>query len=160
MLGDFFLLKQDIKGRTMSKDLNAKIEALGDQEYMSDAQLEIFEEHLKAEQERLIERQLEIKQNSMKKPESISGDEADRAFAIQSSTEFLSESLKNKVMLNSISKALTAIKKGDYGYCIDCGEEIGIKRLINQPAACRDIECETIAESKSKIHPGANLNLR
>lgn len=144
----------------MSKDLNAQIEALGEQEYMSDAQLEIFKTHLEIEQARLIERQLEIKQNSMKNPESISGDEADRAFAIQSSTEYLSESLKNKVMLNSISKALNAIKAGDYGYCIDCGEEVGIKRLINQPAACRDVECETIAESKSKVHPGANLNLR
>lgn len=154
------MLKQDTKGRPMSKDLNAQIEALGEQEYMSDAQLEIFKTHLEIEQARLIERQLEIKQNSMKNPESISGDEADRAFAIQSSTEYLSESLKNKVMLNSISKALNAIKAGDYGYCIDCGEEVGIKRLINQPAACRDVECETIAESKSKVHPGANLNLR
>lgn len=144
----------------MSKDLITKLSALGEQEYMSDAQLEIFEAHLRGEHERLIERQLEIKQSSMKSPESISGDEADRAAAIQSSTDLLSESLSNKIMLNSISKALAAIKTGDYGYCIDCGEEVGLKRLMHQPAACRDVECETIAELKSKANPGANLIIR
>lgn len=143
----------------MSKDLMNKIEALGEQEYMSDAQLAVFEEHLRGEHERLITRQQEIANNAMKTPESISGDEADKAEAIRSATEARGESEKNKAMLKAVSTALQAIKTGDYGYCIKCGEEIGLKRLMSQPAACRDVECETLEERKNAQNPGANLRI-
>ncbi|MBF89673.1 MAG: hypothetical protein CMG75_08485 [Candidatus Marinimicrobia bacterium] len=143
----------------MSKDLMNKIDALGAQEYMSDAQLAVFEEHLRGEHERLIIRQQEITNTSMKNPESISGDEADKANAIQSSADARAESEKNKAMLRSVSVALQAIKTRDYGYCIKCGEEIGLKRMISQPAACRDIECETFEERKNKQNPAANLKI-
>jgi DnaK suppressor protein len=36
--------------------------------------------------------------------------------------------------LNKITDALTRLEHGDYGYCFDCGEEIGEKRLRALPS--------------------------
>mgnify|MGYP003423589552 FL=1 len=39
--------------------------------------------------------------------------------------------------------ALARITDGTYGACIDCGEEIGVKRLDAYPTAKRCIRCQT-----------------
>lgn len=49
--------------------------------------------------------------------------------------------------LQQISKALQRIDDDDYGFCMDCGEEIAIRRLELNPAADRCISC---AERREK----------
>lgn len=40
-----------------------------------------------------------------------------------------------------IERALTRIAEGEYGYCLDCDEEIPIKRLQVDPAAALCVHC-------------------
>lgn len=40
-----------------------------------------------------------------------------------------------------IKSALQRLEDGDYGYCIECGEEIAEKRLEIDPAATHCIKC-------------------
>jgi len=43
--------------------------------------------------------------------------------------------------LNRIEAALKRIDEGEYGYCIECGEKISVKRLDIDPAATHCINC-------------------
>ena len=45
------------------------------------------------------------------------------------------------VEISRIDAALKRLEDGEYGYCIDCGEEIAEKRLEIDPAATHCINC-------------------
>ncbi len=40
-----------------------------------------------------------------------------------------------------IAAALARMEEGEYGYCSECGEFIGLKRLEFDPAAARCVDC-------------------
>ena len=43
--------------------------------------------------------------------------------------------------LQLIDAALRRLEQGDYGYCVQCGEEISLKRLDIDPTTTRCIDC-------------------
>lgn len=45
------------------------------------------------------------------------------------------------VELRRIEQAFEAIAQGEYGFCIECGEEIALKRLEIDPAAMACVKC-------------------
>ncbi len=47
---------------------------------------------------------------------------------------------------SDLNAALDRIQTGDYGVCIDCGNEINFKRLSAYPTAKRCIECQSMLE--------------
>ena len=47
-------------------------------------------------------------------------------------------------------KILKAPKSGDYGYCLESGEPIGLRRLLSRPTAEYCAEVKTINEEKEK----------
>ena len=49
-------------------------------------------------------------------------------------------------LLSKIDLALEKIERGDYGECINCGEDIGVKRLRARPVAELCIDCKAEAE--------------
>ena len=59
--------------------------------------------------------------------------------------------------LAAVSAALARLAQGVYGVCIDCGGEIGYRRLEAQPAAARCIECETRHERQYAHERGPTL---
>ena len=54
----------------------------------------------------------------------------------------------SKMEKNRILKALDRIKSGDYGYCVNCEEEISEKRLAFDPSVMFCIGCAKAAENK------------
>jgi len=73
-------------------------------------------------------------------------DSADEALLL--SMEKLQNSLQQTEMdeLRLIENALTRIDKGEYGVCVDCGEQISERRLENFPYAARCIVCQEAFE--------------
>ena len=65
---------------------------------------------------------------------------------IQEELEFALVQMKSET-LNKIDDALVRLEQGDYGYCFDCGEEIGEKRLRALPFAVRCKDCEASREA-------------
>src|SRR5476649_2386358 len=65
---------------------------------------------------------------------------------IQEDLEFALVQMKSET-LNKITDALTRLEQGDYGYCFDCAEEIGEKRLRALPFAVRCKDCEAAREA-------------
>ena len=61
---------------------------------------------------------------------------------------------KISIMLEEIGYEYKTTKidldKGDYGYCEDCGVEIGIKRLEALPTANLCIDCKSLNEIREK----------
>ncbi len=48
--------------------------------------------------------------------------------------------------LSKIDAALEKIESGEYGECVSCGEDIGVKRLKARPVAELCIECKSEQE--------------
>src|SRR5882724_7562238 len=80
--------------------------------------------------------------------DAVESSEAD----IQEELEFALIQMKSET-LNKVNDALVRLEQGDYGYCYECGEEIGEKRLRALPFAVRCKDCEEqreIAEQKER----------
>ena len=61
---------------------------------------------------------------------------------------------RERKLIKKIDKTLELIEKDDYGYCDNCGVEIGIRRLEARPTATLCIDCKTLSEIKEKQETG------
>ena len=61
---------------------------------------------------------------------------------------------RERKLIRKIEEALIRLKNHDYGYCEECGVEIGIRRLEARPTAVLCIDCKTLAEIKEKQERG------
>ncbi len=57
---------------------------------------------------------------------------------------------RERKLIKKIEQAIDDIDHNDYGYCKDCGAEIGIRRLEARPTADKCIDCKTFEEIKEK----------
>jgi DnaK suppressor protein len=53
-----------------------------------------------------------------------------------------------RAALMAIVAAERRLQSGEYGLCEDCGEAIGLPRLLAQPAATRCVKCQEEAEKR------------
>lgn len=53
-----------------------------------------------------------------------------------------------EMRISKIDNALHRISKDDYGYCLDCEEEIGYARLEANPEAPFCLDCQSLKEKK------------
>ena len=54
--------------------------------------------------------------------------------------------------LRLLDAALARVAGGDYGCCVDCGEDIARERLLANPAAARCTECQERSERAAWWH--------
>ncbi len=54
---------------------------------------------------------------------------------------------RRKNELSRIEAALTRVDAGDYGYCVNCDEEISAKRLAVDPSTPLCIDCASLKSS-------------
>ncbi len=57
---------------------------------------------------------------------------------------------RERKLIRKIDEALKRIEDGSYGYCLETGEEIGIKRLEARPVATLSIEAQQRRERREK----------
>lgn len=57
---------------------------------------------------------------------------------------------RERKLIKKIDETIARIDKDDYGYCQNCGVEIGLKRLEARPTATLCIDCKTLDELKEK----------
>jgi RNA polymerase-binding transcription factor DksA len=60
--------------------------------------------------------------------------------------------------LREIEAALARMSEGLYGFCTDCGGEIGVARLRAHPTARRDVRCQSLFE-QLYVGPGGPPSL-
>tara|TARA_A200000113_G_scaffold133233_1_gene119858 strand:- start:749 stop:1153 length:405 start_codon:yes stop_codon:yes gene_type:complete len=116
--------------------------------YMNKDQLVFFQSLLNDLKQETLTHIREAK-DRLSNPPSCS-DEVDRAQHEIDSMLFLRIVERESKLLPKIDKAIIRIKAGDYGFCLETGEPIGLERLISRPTAEYCAEVKTINEEKEK----------
>ena len=57
---------------------------------------------------------------------------------------------RERKLIKKINEMLAKIDAGEYGYCENCGVEIGLNRLEARPTATLCIDCKTLDEIREK----------
>ena len=57
---------------------------------------------------------------------------------------------RERKLIKKINDTLRIIENDEYGYCNQCGEEIGLNRLQARPTASLCIDCKTLDEIREK----------
>lgn len=77
-------------------------------------------------------------------------DPADRATQEEEFSLELRTRDRERKLIRKIDSTIEMIAQDDYGFCVTCGLEIGIKRLEARPTADKCVDCKTLDEMKEK----------
>jgi len=119
------------------------------EEYMNSKQLEYFKQKLTAWKNELVEESRETISNLQAEVRDV-GDEAERATRETENSLELRTRDRYRKLINKINKTLTRLDEGDYGYCEETGEEIGLKRLEARPIATLCLDAQERWEIRQK----------
>ncbi len=126
-----------------SKSTNETLEA----DYMNAEQLEMFKNCLIELHNTTRERIRETKQQLLSPPDLT--DLSDRATWEEQCAILMRIVDREQKLLPKIHQSLERIRSGEYGYCLETGEPIGIQRLLARPTAeyCTDVkQCQELKE--------------
>jgi DnaK suppressor protein len=128
----------------------AELLAMPEAEYMSDKQLDFFRANLEAQKEDLLSNAGETTEH-LREDTSIVPDPADRATIEEEHALELRTRDRERKLLKKISQALVRIDSGEYGFCDETGEPIGLGRLLARPTATLSLEAQQRRELKQKM---------
>jgi DnaK suppressor protein len=117
--------------------------------YMNPKQLDHFREilnNIKAGLSEDIDRTV----HTMQDEATVFADPNDRATQESDVSLELRNRDRERKLIKKIEDTLTKIDAGDYGYCDNCGIEIGLSRLEARPTATLCIDCKTLDEIREK----------
>ncbi len=134
-------------GRDLTED---ELLAMPDSEYMNDKQLEFFRARLMQQRNDLLENAGETTEH-LREDTSIVPDPADRATIEEEHALELRTRDRERKLLKKISQSIARIEAGDYGYCDETGEPIGLGRLLARPTATLSLEAQQRREMKQKM---------
>ena len=134
-------------GRDLSDD---EIMAMPEAEYMNEKQLEFFRVKLQALKDDLLSNAGETTEH-LREDTSIVPDPADRATIEEEHALELRTRDRERKLLKKISQSLGRIESGEYGFCDETGEPIGLGRLIARPTATLSLEAQQRRELKQKM---------
>jgi DnaK suppressor protein len=124
--------------------------AMPEAEYMNDKQLEFFRVKLQSLKDDLLSNAGETTEH-LREDTSIVPDPADRATIEEEHALELRTRDRERKLLKKISQSLQRIDAGDYGFCDETGEPIGLGRLIARPTATLSLEAQQRRELKQKM---------
>lgn len=119
------------------------------EQYMSAEQLIYFRkilEDLRIELGQEIDRAVHV----MQEEATVFADPNDRASQESDMTLELRNRDRERKLIKKIDETIAKIDAGEYGYCDNCGIEIGLKRLEARPTASLCIDCKTLEEIKER----------
>ena len=134
-------------GRELSEP---EIMAMPDAEYMNEKQLEFFRLKLQQLKDDLLSNAGETTEH-LREDTSIVPDPADRATIEEEHALELRTRDRERKLLKKISQSLGRIESGEYGFCDETGEPIGLGRLIARPTATLSLEAQQRRELKQKM---------
>lgn len=119
------------------------------EEYMNTEQLEFFKQKLTVWRDELVEESRETISNLQTEVRDV-GDEAERATRETENSLELRTRDRYRKLINKINKTLARLDEGDYGYCEETGEEIGLERLQARPIATLCLDAQERWEIRQK----------
>jgi DnaK suppressor protein len=117
--------------------------------YMNSVQLEHFRNILNGWKRDLME-EVDRTVSHMKDEAANFPDPNDRATQEEEFSLELRTRDRERKLIRKIDEALKRVEDGSYGYCLETGEEIGVKRLEARPVATLTIEAQERRERRER----------
>lgn len=119
-------------------------------DYMNAQQLEFF-------RRRLTDLEKELRANADQttvnlRETTVVLDPADRATIEEEHALELRTRDRERKLLKKVQAAIKRIDDGDYGYCEETGDPIGVARLMARPTATLSLEAQQRRELKQKMY--------
>jgi DnaK suppressor protein len=137
------------KGAPQIPVTEAELLQMGDKDYMSAAQLEFFRLKLATLKEDILKNASETTEHL--RENILVPDPADRATIEEEHALELRTRDRERKLLKKVEQALARIESGDYGWCEETGEPIGLSRLIARPTANLSLEAQERRELRQKL---------
>jgi DnaK suppressor protein len=134
-------------GEQLSDD---ELMAMPDSEYMNDKQLAAFRVRLQQLKQDILNNAGETTEH-LREDTVIVPDPADRATIEEEHALELRTRDRERKLLKKIEQSIARIDAGDYGYCDETGEPIGVGRLLARPTATLSLEAQQRRELKQKM---------
>lgn len=138
------------KSKTADQLSDAEVLAMPDAEYMSDQQLAFFRLKLSRLKQDILNNAGETTEH-LREDTVVVPDPADRATIEEEHALELRTRDRERKLLKKIEQSIARIDAGDYGYCDETGEPIGVGRLLARPTATLSLEAQQRRELKQKM---------
>lgn len=116
--------------------------------YMNEAQQTFFRQRLR-EQRSELQRRIDEEFGELREQEPVS-DPADLGSAEEQRQWQLRLLEREKKLLDKIDEALERLARGEYGWCSETGEPIGLRRLLLRPTASLCVEAKERQEQRER----------
>jgi DnaK suppressor protein len=138
--------------KTKSADAlsDAELIAMPDSEYMNEKQLAAFRFKLERLKQDILSNAGETTEH-LREDTVVVPDPADRATIEEEHALELRTRDRERKLLKKIEQSIARIDAGDYGYCDETGEPIGVGRLLARPTATLSLEAQQRRELKQKM---------
>ncbi len=125
--------------------------SMSESDYMNDAQLEYFKDQLEKEMKIIHDKRIFlIDQHESNLENNKSADTIDQQAIEDDCRMAASETQRVENKAKLIKHALEKIKNGEYGYCEETGDEIGLRRLMFDPTIKLSFLAQEEKEKKEK----------
>ena len=128
----------------------AQILKMSDKDYMNAAQLAFFKARLQQLEKDLLKNAGETTEHL--RETVLVPDPADRATIEEEHALELRTRDRERKLLKKVQQSIASIDSGDYGWCEETGEPIGIPRLLARPTATLSLEAQQRRELKQKLY--------
>ena len=119
-------------------------------DYMNSAQLAFFRERLQQMEREILHNAGETTEHL--RETVIVPDPADRATIEEEHALELRTRDRERKLLKKIQQSIARIDAGDYGFCEETGEPIGVPRLLARPTATLSLEAQQRRELRQKLY--------
>ena len=128
----------------------AQIVKMGEKDYMNAAQLAFFKARLQQLERDLLRNAGETTEHL--RETVLVPDPADRATIEEEHALELRTRDRERKLLKKVQQSIASIDSGDYGWCEETGEPIGVPRLLARPTATLSLEAQQRRELKQKLY--------
>jgi DnaK suppressor protein len=143
-------LANNWKTKSVEALTDAEVVAMPDSEYMNDVQMAFFRRKLVLLKQEVLSNASETTEH-LREDTVVVPDPADRATIEEEHALELRTRDRERKLLKKIEQSIARIDAGDYGYCDETGEPIGVGRLIARPTATLSLEAQERRELKQKM---------
>jgi DnaK suppressor protein len=124
--------------------------AMPESDYMNEAQLSFFRNRLKQLEQDILNNADTTTEN-LRETQFVP-DPADRATIEEEHALELRTRDRERKLLKKVQQSIALIDSGEYGWCEETGEPIGIQRLLARPTATLSLEAQERREMRHKLY--------
>ena len=123
--------------------------AMPESDYMSGAQLAFFRTKLDLMRDEILAH-AQRAADELREEVTVLADPADRATIEEEHNLEQYTRERERKLLKSVAQAIARIVSGDYGWCEETGDPIGIARLLASPTANLTVEAQERREARAR----------